>query len=410
MKSDLDHLMTARELQAVIVTGGEHPNMARRYLANGVDTHGGTAVKVRGAEPVLIVSAMEVEEAAKSGLTVYSYYDLGYADLLEKAEGNRTKADIALWGQYLERFNIAPGKVGIYGTGDLNVYLEFVRLLSEAYPAYQFVGEIGMTLFDEAYVTKDAGEIQQIRAVADATSAVLQATWDFIGGHQAQGERVVKADGSSLTIGDVKRFVRRELMDRGLEDTDMIFAQGRDAGFPHSRGDDPTPLMRGQSIVFDLFPRQLGGGYHHDCTRTWCIGYAPDVVQQAYDETMEAFQVAVNTYAEPGQPTHTMQDAVLDYYESKGHPTVRSKPGATEGYVHSLGHGVGLNIHERPSISHLQKKDIFQKGNFITIEPGLYYPDRGFGVRVEDSFIIDDSGALVSITPFHKGLVLPLKG
>jgi len=75
-----------------------------------------------------------------------------------------------------------------------------------------------------------------------------------------------------------------------------------------------------------------------------------------------------------------------------------------------LGHGVGLNIHERPSISHLAKEDVFQKGNFITIEPGLYYPEEGIGMRVEDSFIIDEHGALVSITPFRKDLVLPLRG
>ena len=56
------------------------------------------------------------------------------------------------------------------------------------------------------------------------------------------------------------------------------------------------------------------------------------------------------------------------------------------------------------------KEDIFQKGNFITIEPGLYYPDEGIGVRVETSFIIDEDGQLVSITPFHKELVLPLRG
>ena len=101
---------------------------------------------------------------------------------------------------------------------------------------------------------------------------------------------------------------------------------------------------------------------------------------------------------------------MLDYYEGAGHPTIRSKPGTSEGYVHSLGHGVGLHIHERPSISHLAKEDLFQKGNFITIEPGLYYPDRGLGVRVEDSFIIDESGELISLTSFHKELVLPLKG
>jgi len=124
---------------------------------------------------------------------------------------------------------------------------------------------------------------------------------------------------------------------------------------------------------------------------------------------MEAFKVSVDTYAEPGQPCHELQDAVLDYFEGKGHPTRRSQPGSSIGYSHSLGHGVGLNIHERPSISHRETKDIFEKGNFITIEPGLYYPDKGIGMRIEDSFIIDDSGVLVSITPFHKELVLPLK-
>ena len=169
-------------------------------------------------------------------------------------------------------------------------------------------------------------------------------------------------------------------------------------------------LKLGQPIVFDLFPRQLGGGYHHDTTRTWSIGYATDEVRNIYNQVLQAFTIAVDTYAEPGQPTHTMQDAVLDYFEGNGHPTRRSQPGSSIGYSHSLGHGVGLNIHERPSISHREPDDIFQQGNFITIEPGLYYPDKGIGMRLEDSFIIDDEGKLIPITDFHKELVLPLKG
>ena len=79
------------------------------------------------------------------------------------------------------------------------------------------------------------------------------------------------------------------------------------------------------------------------------------------------------------------------------------------GYVHSLGHGVGIDIHERPSISHLRRDDICQIGNVLTIEPGLYSPERGFGVRIEDLFVVDDKGELVSLTPFHKDLVIPLK-
>ena len=122
-------------------------------------------------------------------------------------------------------------------------------MVEAAYPEYQLVGETGMTLFDEAYVTKDSDEIARIKSVAARTSAVWQATWDFIGGHRAEGETVVKADGTPLTIGEVKRFVRRELLDRDLEDDAMIFAEGRDGGFPHSRGEADMPLKLGQAIV-----------------------------------------------------------------------------------------------------------------------------------------------------------------
>jgi Xaa-Pro aminopeptidase len=279
--------------------------------------------------------------------------------------------------------------------------------LATTAPQYEFVGETGMTLFDEAYITKDADELERIRAVAEATSAVLQETWDFIADHSAADETVVRADGAPLTIGDVKRFVRRALLDHGLEDTAMIFAQGRDAGFPHSRGEDDQALKLGQSIVFDLFPRELGGGYHHDSTRTWCLGYAPEHIVQAYQDVMNAFEVAVDTF-KSGVPARALQEAVLDYLESAGHPTSRSHPGSMDGYVHSLGHGVGLNIHERPSLSHLSK-DTLQPGNVISIEPGVYYPEQGYGIRVEDLFYVDADGSLVELTTFHKQLVLPIR-
>ena len=410
MRSDLDRLMTERDLQAIVVAGGEFQNTYRAYLSNGVDSHGGITIKKRGSAPVLIVSVMEIEEAAKSGLQVMTYDDFQWDDIVAKAEGDQAKMQIGLWGNIFEKFAIPSGKIGIYGTGEIGAWIERSRLLDGAFSQYQLVGEIGKTIFDDAFLTKDADELRVIREVAVKTSAVLQAAWDYIGSHRAEGDTVVKPDGSPLTIGDVKRFVRRELLDRELEDTDMIFAQGRDGGFPHSRGEAAMALKLGQPIVFDLFPRQLGGGYYHDSTRTWCIGYASDEVRDIYNQVMQAFKIAVDTYAEPGQPTHTLQDAVLDYFEANGHPTRRSHPGSSIGYSHSLGHGVGLNIHERPSISHREPDDIFQQGNFITIEPGLYYPDKGIGMRIEDSFIIDDAGKLVSITNFHKELVIPLKG
>lgn len=410
MKADLDRLMAARGLDAFVVAGGEEYSSMRDYMTNGASITGGLILKKQGAAPILVVSGMEVEEAAKSGLQVYTYDDFEYSALLQEFEGDMMRAVVTLWGRCLEKIDVHEGKIGIYGVGEINHYMELTASLAAAFPHYHFVGETAsQNLFREAFLTKDADEIARLRSVAERTNAVLEAAWDFIGGHRADEQEILrKESGEPLTIGDVKRFVRRELLDRELEDTHMIFAQGRDGAFPHSRGEDADALRLGQAIVFDLFPRELGGGYFHDVTRTWCIGYAPEDAQKLYRDVMEAFDIAVENFG-VNKPTHHMQDAVLSSFEQKGHPTPRSKPGTMEGYVHSLGHGVGLNIHEGPSIHHLRKEDIFQVGNCITIEPGLYYPEKGVGMRVEDLMIVTEAGELLSLSTFRKDLVLPLK-
>jgi Xaa-Pro aminopeptidase len=90
-----------------------------------------------------------------------------------------------------------------------------------------------------------------------------------------------------------------------------------------------------------------------------------------------------------------------------GHPTIRSNPSTVEGYVHSLGHGLGLQIHSSPRFrSYLD--DTIERGQVFTVEPGLYYPDRGFGIRIEDTIYVDDNGEFHSLTPFPKDLVIPI--
>lgn len=413
MKADLDHLMQARGLVAILVTGGEDYSDIRDYMSNGAHISGGFIIKKQGASPLLVVNNMEVEEAKKSGYPVITIGECGFYELLKEHPQDPIKATVLFWGRVLAAADVTGGTVGVYGKGEIHHYTELLTQLNTQLPTYTFVGELTAgkpTLFQEAYLTKDEAELARIFSVAQRTNAVMAQAWDFIASHRADAnETVVKADGTPLTIGEVKRFVRRALLEVELEDTHMIFAQGRDAGFPHSRGEDGQALKLGQSIVFDLFPREMGGGYHHDMTRTWCIGYAPPAVQRAYDQVMTAFEVAVEAFA-LNSPTHLMQEAVLDYFEKEGHTTQRTDNNPMTGYVHSLGHGLGLNVHEAPSISHLRRHDTFQVGNFITIEPGLYYPDEGFGVRIEDAFIISASGELQSITPFKKDLVLPLQG
>ncbi|MFW5691842.1 MAG: M24 family metallopeptidase [Chloroflexota bacterium] len=409
MKSDIDQLMADRSLDALLIPIGEMYSPQLDYLVGGAHLSSGLAIKKRDEATVLIVSGMELQEAQSSGHQAYNLADFGWYEIYEATGRDSLQTTVDFWARCLDKRGIPGGRIGVYGVGLLHALINQIDLARESHPQYMFVGESGRTLFDEAAITKDAAELTRIESVAERTNRVLQLTWDFIAGHRAANGQVVNADGQPLTIGGVRRYIRRALLDHDLEDTGLIFAQGTDAGYPHSRGQDEQALMTGKSIVFDLFPREFGGGYHHDVTRTWCIDFAPTEVQQTYETVMNAFDIALESFS-PGKPTHLMQEAVLDYFEELDHPTARSQPGTEAGYVHSLGHGLGLEIHEKPSISHLRHDDHFQVGNVVTIEPGLYYPEQGYGVRIEDTFVVTEAGELRSLSSFHKKLVIKLSG
>lgn len=410
MKSDLDRLMAEAGLDAIVVMGDEAPNAYRDYLTNRAKA-AGSVIKRRGEDGVFILkSAMERGEAAVSGMKLYTMHDFGQSDLLKKYPGQPDLVTRELFCNILRQLEIV-GTVAFFGVADINKTLLQFSVLRECLPDLEIVaGGEAARLFDKAYTTKDEYEIGEMKKAASLTSNIVRRTWDFIAGHRADGDRVVDAQGEALTIGKVKAFIKLRELESGLEDPGgVIFAQGHDAGIPHSEGTDEDPLLLGQSIVFDYFPKTKKSGYFHDMTRTWCIGYAPPEVQAAYDDVMHTFQ-QVRDACKVGEKTATFQEMVCDYFESKGHPTVRSRPGTVEGYVHSLGHGLGLNIHEAPSVGLYSGEERLQPGNVFTIEPGLYYPDKGYGVRVEDTVYVDSDGKLQTLTDFPYDLVLPLKG
>ena len=409
MKTDLDRLMAEADINVLLILPHENEDPYRAYLSNGAH-FSGAVIKKRGEPPVLIANGMEVDEAAKSGLKVYNVNDFGLRELLRQHQDDQDAATMAWYRRIFEDLGVR-GKVTVYGVGDINAAYRTLRNMSrhladliELVPA-----TVRQTVFDKAYETKDADEIARLRDVAARTSAVMRATRAWIATHRAAEDTVVKADGSPLTIYDVKQYVRAWLFEHNLEDSeDMIFAQGRDAAVPHSKGEDEQPLQRGQTIVFDLFPREPGG-YFHDMTRTWCIDYAPPNVQAAYDAVMEAYRRAVEM-CEVGTPTNQIQQMVCEYFEERGHPSVLNTPGTGEGYVHSLAHGLGLNVHEAPYFPTYSERYHVQRGNVFTIEPGLYYPDKGYGIRIEDTVYINDEGAPEILTDCPYDLIIDLKG
>jgi Xaa-Pro aminopeptidase len=403
--------MQERQIDAFIIPGNEGPNAARDYLTGGVKASA-LVVKKRGQAPILIVNHMEVEEAHKSGLLVMSYDEFNAMEIAQKYGRGTVKAKAALWEAIFTKLEIR-GRLTFYGASDMQSALRLLILLASRDDlGIEIAQDESPDMLEVAAQTKDAQELAQLRESGHKASAVMRQTRAWLGQHRIQGEQIVNAEGQPLTIGAVKRFVRVKLLEADMEDPEghMIFAQGRDAGLPHSRGEDDAILRPGQAIVFDLFPRPLGGGQHHDMTRTWCLGYAPPEVQHDYQTVMDVFWRSLEGI-EIGQPTRRLAIQVCEWFEAAGHPSRLSTPTTTNGYVHSLGHGLGLSIHEDPSISHHSPEHIiFQAGNVVTIEPGLYYPDKGYGIRIEDTVYLDENGQIHNFTDCPYDLVIPLQG
>ncbi|HLY28294.1 MAG TPA: M24 family metallopeptidase [Aggregatilineales bacterium] len=408
MHSDIDRLMAEYNLDSIVILGDKAPNPYRDYLTRRSKAVG-HLFKKRGEAPVFVIqSAMERGEAAHSGLQVYTQFDFGEHDLVQKYNGPGPEVKRDLFCAMLRRFEIT-GRVAFFGVADVSSTLQMLLPIHDCIPNLEIVLESAANdLFMRAYTTKDEYELKELKAAGKLTSQVVLDTWDFIASHREQNGQVVDSEGNGLTIGHVKAFIRRREAELGLDDPDgCIFAQGRDAGIPHSQGEDSETLQVGKSIVFDIFPRMMESGYFHDMTRTWCIGHAPDDLQRLYDQVKQAFDV-VRESVKAGDQTAKYQDMVCDIFEEHGHATPRTLPGTQEGYVHSLGHGVGLNVHESPAFR-AAGTDHLQAGNVFTIEPGLYYPEKGYGVRIEDTVYLDSSGTLHDLTDVPYDLVIPLK-
>jgi Xaa-Pro aminopeptidase len=164
----------------------------------------------------------------------------------------------------------------------------------------------------------------------------------------------------------------------------------------------------GETIVFDIFPVEAGGGYHFDFTRTWCLGYAPEETTAIYNDVLDVYNRIMGKLEMNGM-CREYQQFTCELFEGKGHPTIASNPETQEGFVHNLGHGLGLHIHELPSFRNTPTNTArLTPGTVVTIEPGLYYPDKGIGVRLEDTVNVRRDGIIERLADYPMNLVLPV--
>ena len=409
MKTDIDRLMKEADLDALLIFGPASHNAPMTYFTGLAHLSVGFLLKIRDGKVIHFHNPMEREEAAATGLETKDIYaDYDFPALLEQANRDSNMAQALLLEKALAEYKV-HGRIGIYGKIEFGHWLRTIDFLRSRLPDVEILGEdLLHSVISQARVTKDDSEIERIRAMGRITTAVVGDVAGFLTSHSVKDGYLVNREGEQLTIGNVKRKINLWLAMRGAENPKgSIFAVGRDAGVPHSTGTDSDPIPVGQTIVFDIYPCEAGGGYFYDFTRTWCLDHAPDDVLQIYEDVLEVYET-VYSAIRPHKPCRDYQTLTCELFEAKGHPSILSNPMTTDGYVHSLAHGIGLDVHEAPSF-YTKFEDTLLPGSVITVEPGLYYPDRGLGVRIEDTVWVRPDGVLETLVEFPKDLILKMQ-
>ncbi len=211
---------------------------------------------------------------------------------------------------------------------------------------------------------------------------------------------VLMYEDSPLKAEDVRAMIDRSLLSYNCEAPDIIIACGQGSSDPHWKGEGE--LLVDEPIVIDMVPRSRKERYYSDMTRTVMHGTPTEELKSMYSAVLDSQEAALNKI-KAGVTGAEIHNIVCDVLEERGYETSRGKSGEfTEGFIHSTGHGVGLDIHEGPSLSENGKE--LKAGCVVTVEPGLYYKKIG-GVRLEDVVVVTHSGCK-NLTMFEKNLVL----
>jgi len=244
--------------------------------------------------------------------------------------------------------------------------------------------------FDDRRRVKSEAELAGMRRAQRAAEAGMDAVRDLLRRAGSKGG-ALEVDGEPLTSERIKRAVGQAFVERGATADEFIVSHGPQAAIGHHMGSGQ--IREGEPIVVDLWPRDGESACFADMTRTFVVGDPPAEIVEWHRLVLQALEGSIAAVRE-GVRGRAVFDTACDVFEPAGLPTGRTKQPGTpleEGFFHGLGHGVGLEVHEAPSLG-LTSKDVLRAGDVVTVEPGLYRPGLG-GVRLEDLVLVTADGA-----------------
>ena len=316
-------------------------------------------------------------EAAAPDAVLHDYDELGFRELLESGMSRHELE--------LELASRAAAAMGIRAaTADPDMPVAVAdRLRADG---------VVLHLDDDAIAArrrvKSAPELAGTRRAQVAAEAGMSAAAGLLRRSDRDGDRL-KLDGEVLTAEAVRAAVRDVCQAHGAPAPPDIIVSSPWSGYGHDPGSGPLPADL--PIVIDLWPRDETSGCWADMTRTFVVGEISEQVRSMESLVLDALERARGAVG-PGITGRALHDLVCDVFEPAGYRTQRNGPGEdpNEGFQFSLGHGVGLAVHEPPGLGRTGH-DALVAGDVIAIEPGLWVREVG-EVRFEDLLLVTEDG------------------
>jgi Xaa-Pro aminopeptidase len=334
-----------------------------------------------GGERHVVVGSLEISRIAKvdGDVKLHPLEEFGWDELVSSGL-DRGEAHLQVMVRACESL----------GFGRALVPSDFPVELADRVRAAGLVLEPDRNEFEARRRVKTAAELAGIRRAQVAADAGMRAAAELLRRGVPDGERV-NVDGEPLTCERLKEVIRDATARLGASAGDeLIVAHGAQTAVGHEMGSGP--IAPGEPVIIDLWPRDAQSACFADMTRTFVVGEVPAELRKYYELTRESLTQAHDA-VRAGVEGRELHRLSCEPYEQAGLPTQRTKaPGQVlaEGFYHSLGHGVGLEVHEAPSLG--RAPDVLIAGDVITLEPGCYRPGFG-GCRLEDLVLVTEDGA-----------------
>jgi len=387
LKKDLDDILEKKRGEALLHYSESSKDSNMYYLTGFLAPDPFIYLKKLGEEPLILVSTMELQRARNEAKVreVRSYEEYGYTRIVTSAPDPNT--GFAKFLASVVRKELGQ-KIAICVPPNFSV------VAADSLRNEEMKIEPMFDVIEKARETKDTNEIEAIRETQVVVEEATQKIIDFIAETDVDKKDtlVFTEDGKKrpLTVGKIKSlfghyFIEREV----VTETPLIVACGPKGANPHYDGEPSDLLKANQPIILDIPPRHLRSRYWSDMTRTVVKGKASKAIKKMFETVLDAKNAATDAL-HAGVLGSEMQLQCFRNFEKAGYDTIRGGKQIAKGYIHGLGHGVGLDIHEGPRMSEFYPYPL-EEHNVITDEPGLYDPEIG-GVRIEDIVEITKKG------------------